>query len=153
MLGKPQLWVAASLFAALSASGASAQTPPPAPAPAAPSGEPARPLGDPNGWIGLEDYPATAWDARQEGAVRVRLSVAPLGFVDGCTVLESSGSEALDSGTCRLLMARAFFTPARDAAGQAVPGQYIRRIRWQHPELHPASATPETVPPPASPPR
>lgn len=149
MKARTQMICGAALLIAASVA---AQTPPAATAPAS-AGQPARPLGDPNGWIGLEDYPAAAWDARQEGAVRVRLSVAPLGFVDGCTVLESSGSEALDTGTCQILMARAFFNPARDAAGQAIAGQYIRRIRWQHPELHPQPATPETVPPPVSPPR
>lgn len=114
----------------------------------------ATPLGSPQTWIGLEDYPEAAYQALQEGAVRVRLSVAPLGFVDGCTVVESSGSEALDAATCRLLSARAFFNPARNEAGQAVPGEYVRRIRWQHPQLHSAPSTaPETVPPPTSPPQ
>lgn len=123
----------------------------PAPASAART---ASPLGSPQTWIGLEDYPAAAYQALQEGAVRVRLSIAPLGFVDGCTVVESSGSVDLDEATCRLLSARAFFNPARNDAGQAVAGEYVRRIRWQHPQLHPTpSAAPETVPPPVSAPQ
>lgn len=124
-----------------------------APTPTAPAATPARPLGSPAAWIGLEDYPAGPYEARVEGAVRVRLSIAPLGFVDGCTIVESSGNAELDAGTCRILSARAFFNPARNAAGQAIAGEYIRRIRWQHPELHPVTATPETVAPPATPPQ
>ncbi len=141
----------ATLLAVMIAAPATSQT---ATGPTTPTAQPARPLGSPAGWIGLEDYPAQAYAEQREGAVRVRLSIAPLGFVDGCTVVESSGSADLDAGTCRILMVRGFFTPARDATGQAIAGEYVRRIRWQHPALHPAapaSAPSEVVPPPVSP--
>lgn len=125
----------------LLATPASAQTAAPSP----PTGAtPARALGDPAQWVSLADYPAAAYNAQHEGAVRVRLSIAPLGFVDGCTIVESSGFADLDEGTCALLRLRAFFTPARDAGGNAIAGTQTRRIVWRHPVLHP-----EVVAPPA----
>ncbi|MEQ1725368.1 MAG: TonB family protein [Sphingopyxis sp.] len=109
----------------------------------------ARALGDPAQWIGPNDYPAAAYDAQVEGAVRVRLSIAPLGFVDGCSIVESSGNAALDEGTCALLRVRAFFNPARDAAGNAIAATQTRRIVWRHPLLHPEVVTPPAVAVPA----
>lgn len=146
-----------AILALCTATAATAQsaTPPPRPTPAPTGATPARALGDPGQWVSLADYPAEAYRAQQEGAVRVRLSIAPLGFVDGCTIVESSGSANLDEGTCALLRLRAFFTPARDAAGNAVAGAQTRRIVWRHPVLHPevvappAEAAPATPTPPA----
>lgn len=119
--------------------------------PAAPTlARAATPMGDVAAWISLDDYPVAAYNARREGAVRVRLSVAPLGFVDGCTVVESSGDTTLDEGTCAILRARAFFNPARDASGNAVAGFFTRRIVWRHPLLHPEAVAPAApVPAPA----
>ena len=136
-----------------------AQTPPPAAAAAASPAAPtlpsrARPLGDQSTWITLDDYPAAAYAELREGVVRVRLSIAPLGFVDGCTVVESSGQPDLDEATCRVLAFRAFFVPARDAAGVAVAGEFNRRVRWQHPNVPrptPAVVPAAPVPVPAQP--
>ena len=125
---------------------ATAQTAPPPPT----SATSARALGDPAQWVSLADYPAAAYNAQHEGAVRVRLSIAPLGFVDGCTIVESSGFAELDEGTCALLRIRAFFTPARDAAGNAIAGTQTRRIVWRHPVLHPEVVTPPAPVVPAS---
>ncbi|MEQ1687816.1 MAG: TonB family protein [Sphingopyxis sp.] len=138
------------IFGLSAALPATAQTAPPpaAPAPATP----ARALGDPAQWVSLSDYPAAAYNAQAEGAVRVRLSIAPLGFVDGCSIVESSGNTALDEGTCAILRVRAFFTPARDAAGNAIATTQTRRIVWRHPVLHPevvAPPAPTPVPVPA----
>ncbi|MEQ1509602.1 MAG: energy transducer TonB [Sphingopyxis sp.] len=137
-------------FGLLAAAPATAQATPPPAAPTAAT--PARALGDPAQWVSLADYPAEAYRAQQEGAVRVRLSIAPLGFVDGCSIVESSGFANLDEGTCAILRLRAFFTPARDAAGNAIAGTQTRRIVWRHPVLHPEVVAPPAVAPaPATP--
>jgi TonB family protein len=77
------------------------------------------------------DYPAAAIRAGEQGDVRVRLDVAPEGRVTGCTILASSRSAILDSSTCRILRARARFTPARDAAGKAVADRLETTIAWR----------------------
>jgi TonB family protein len=91
-----------------------------------------------------DDYPASAVRAREQGAVGFRLDVDKAGRVAGCTITSSSGSPALDSATCRLLAARARFTPARDRKGRPVPDSMAGRIVWRMPE-------PEPPPPPPPP--
>src|SRR5687767_11924526 len=67
--------------------------------------------------ISDDDYPLSARTAGEAGTARVRLEVGPNGRVTNCAILQSSGSAALDSATCRIMRSRARFTPARDAAG------------------------------------
>ena len=85
-----------------------------------------------------EDYPPEAWQARQEGSVRFAYDVAPDGRVTGCTIIRSSGSPALDEGTCRLMTERARLTPARDAQGRAVADRLTANVGWQLPDELPA---------------
>lgn len=73
------------------------------------------------GTITNKDYPKQAREAGQGGTVIVTLAIDAAGAVTGCTVARSSGVPALDEATCRLARARFRYTPARDAAGQAVP--------------------------------
>ena len=84
--------------------------------------------------FGEDDYPPDAWLAREEGLVRFALDVAPDGRVTGCSILVSSGSRALDEGTCRIAEARGRLTPARDAQGRAVADRLTASIRWQLPD-------------------
>jgi TonB family protein len=80
------------------------------------------------------DYPAAAIRAHEQGTVAFRLEVGADGNPTGCSVVSSSGSQALDSTTCRLLMERARFRPARDAGGKAVTDEYVGRIVWRLPD-------------------
>ena len=84
------------------------------------------------------DYPAEAVAAREEGAVAFGLDIGPDGRVAACTITRSSGSTALDDATCRLISARARFTPAVDAAGQTVADHLAGRIVWRLPPAPPA---------------
>ena len=54
-----------------------------------------------------DDYPASALDAGEQGAVTASLRIDPSGRVSGCSVRRSSGSMTLDTATCRILVARA----------------------------------------------
>jgi protein TonB len=45
-------------------------------------------------------------------------------------VISSSGNRALDDTTCRLILKRFRFAPARDAAGMAVPGEVDYDQEW-----------------------
>jgi TonB family protein len=84
-----------------------------------------------------DDYPAEALRAEEEGSVGARLQVSREGRVEGCTVVQSSGSASLDSATCRLLVARARFTPARDQRGRRTTDTVPVRIVWRIPPPEP----------------
>lgn len=84
-----------------------------------------------------EDYPAEAIRNREQGRVGFRLEVAADGRPSGCSVVGSSGSSALDSTTCRLLMERARFTPARDSRGGPTTDSFVGGIVWRLGETNP----------------
>ena len=94
------------------------------------SAQPTRPL---QSLISADDYPAEALRNRQDGRTSYRLAIGPDGRVTGCVVLGSSGSSALDAATCRLLRARARFTPARDSAGIPTSDNYFGAYDWRLP--------------------
>ena len=80
------------------------------------------------GSITPRDYPRQANGA--QGMVVARLDVDATGQVTACRVTRSSGNAILDATTCRLIRERFRFTPARDAAGNAVPDVQGWQQRW-----------------------
>ena len=84
-----------------------------------------------------EDYPAAAVRNREQGPVAFSLAVGADGRPTGCSVTASSGSAILDSTTCRLLMMRARFEPARDSKGRPTTDSVAGRIVWRLPEEEP----------------
>jgi len=79
-----------------------------------------------------DDYPAEAQRAGDEGTVQARLGIDPSGRVARCTIIRSSGHAALDRTTCAILKQRATFTPAHDAAGNAVSDTYVTPpVTWR----------------------
>jgi TonB family protein len=79
------------------------------------------------------DYPDEAIRKEEEGTVAFRLDVGSDGKPTACAVVESSGSAMLDSTTCRIMMERPRFQPARDANGKPVADQIASRITWRLP--------------------
>lgn len=73
------------------------------------------------GRIKPSDYPDAAYEAHAGGTVFVRLVVGADGRVSRCDIDESSGRADLDSATCRIILERYRYRPARDAAGNPVP--------------------------------
>lgn len=71
------------------------------------------------------DYPA-AIQARwpRGGRIDARVRVEPNGRASACDVQRSYGDRAADDITCRLIMERAVFEPARDAQGRPVASWY-----------------------------
>jgi protein TonB len=65
------------------------------------------------------DYPAEAEQVGAQGTVAARLTVGAKGRVTDCRIRASSGSEALDAVTCRIILKRFRFAPARDSSGAA----------------------------------
>ena len=84
-----------------------------------------------------EDYPAAAVRNREQGPVAFTLSVGADGRATACSVTGSSGSAILDSTTCRLLMMRARFEPARDSKGRPTTDTVTGRIVWRLPDDEP----------------
>ena len=88
-------------------------------------------------FISDSDYPLEARQRDEQGTVGFRVSVAPNGRGRDCRVLASSGSRSLDRTTCEILEERVRFTPARDAAGRAVPDSFAGRVQWALPPPDP----------------
>ena len=76
------------------------------------------------------DYPESAARANEQGIVTFRLDVGANGRVSACHITGSSGSSALDEATCRIMVQRARFKPARDVSGTATSGTVSSRIGW-----------------------
>jgi protein TonB len=109
--------------------------PPAPPAPATPQlVEPAKARADLASLFSADDYPSSAIYAEEQGVTVFRLNVGANGRVTGCTVIKSSGSDALDATTCRVLVRRARFIPARDNRDQATTDTHTGRIRWALPD-------------------
>jgi TonB family protein len=89
-----------------------------------------RPLREPQSLIAAADYPASALRAGEQGRTNVLLDVGTNGRVTGCRVTSSSWSSALDSATCRVLVSRARFIPARGADGAPVSSRFSTGISW-----------------------
>ncbi len=70
---------------------------------------------------------------RGVGRVRigVRYAIGPSGQVDKCEVIEGSGYSELDAMTCRIIMERYRFRPARDPDGYAVTEVREEDYRWR----------------------
>ena len=72
------------------------------------------------GRIDNRDYPRAAYEDGASGTVFLRFVVDPTGRVSRCDVTRSSGHPALDATTCRLILRRFRYRPARDRFGRPV---------------------------------
>jgi protein TonB len=77
------------------------------------------------------DYRRTRPPAGAAGTVTVSYRVRTDGAVDRCTVLRTSGYDALDSATCRLIERRFRYEPARDAAGRPIDWEVRTDYTWR----------------------
>ena len=76
------------------------------------------------------DYPPQAMQRGEQGQVGFELDVSPAGRVVHCRVIQSSGSALIDAATCRIMVARARYIPARNADGSAASDTVTGNIRW-----------------------
>lgn len=108
-----------------------APPPPPPPPPAPPRvSQAAKARTNLASYIQDSDYPDAAIRNEEQGTTGFSLQVGPDGRVTNCTVTSSSGSSSLDSTTCRVMRARARFTPAKDQNGNPISDSTSGRIRW-----------------------
>ena len=110
---------------------------PPAPAPPPPPrwgiAPPRRARANLNTYFSTDDYPAAALRGLEQGTTGFRLTIGANGRVSDCAVTHSSGSLALDAATCRILMSRARYLPARDSAGNLTTRTDSGRVTWRLP--------------------
>jgi hypothetical protein len=90
----------------------------------------AEPVGDELRWVTPDDLPPAYEDMTQTRLVVMRLDINISGRVENCTILRSTGAAPLDVQSCRVITARARYTPARDEVGQAVPTIRTKQIEW-----------------------
>ena len=83
-----------------------------------------------SGKIKDSDYPSEARAIRARGTTETEIRVSVDGRPTGCSVTRSSGNGTLDATTCRLVLQRFRFNPARDAAGRAIAGVVDYDQEW-----------------------
>lgn len=89
------------------------------------------------GRIRNSDYPRGAIAAGASGTVGLRFVVGTDGRVSDCRVTRSSGRSDLDTVTCRLIMQRFRYRPARDERGRPVPDTVTGEHEWLYTEREP----------------
>jgi protein TonB len=77
------------------------------------------------------DYPRAARDAGIQGDLTTRYVIGTDGRITDCRVVKSSGSALLDDTTCRLVMDRFRYRPARDANGRKVAEVSFDDHHWR----------------------
>lgn len=95
---------------------------------------PARPARLRSGWVSNHDYPPSARRRRTEGAAVVRYLIGREGEVESCEIVETSGDADLDAVSCRVVVDRFVFDPARDAGGARTTQTRTQRFVWTLPE-------------------
>ena len=78
-----------------------------------------------------EDYPAGALRTATQGRVIVRVAVSTDGRATDCATVATSGNAAIDATTCRVILARARFTPALDATGRPAAVRMVSTVTWR----------------------
>ena len=82
------------------------------------------------GRIADADIPQSVRAAAFSGTTRAEIGVSVTGQVTGCRISRSSGNSLLDGTTCRLIIQRFRFHPARDAQGHARPDSVTYEQEW-----------------------
>ena len=77
-----------------------------------------------------DDFPPEARTEGAQGRTSFLLAINDGGRVDRCEIERSSGSEALDRATCRVITSRSRFIPAANAAGQPIASTHRGSIDW-----------------------
>lgn len=79
----------------------------------------------------LADIPRDALKSGQLGTVGVLIWVETNGHVSKCDIIESNAPPSLEQKTCKIMLDRARFTPAKNAARNAVRAPIFARIPWR----------------------
>lgn len=82
------------------------------------------------GRMSSADFPRAALEPGVRGTVVVRYTVAADGSVADCAIDRSSGNATLDAATCKLILERYRYDPARDPAGRPVADTFVGVHHW-----------------------
>lgn len=82
------------------------------------------------GRLSDRDFPRAAANAGAGGTVEIIFNVEADGRITDCGIERSSGNRELDQTTCRLVVQRYRYQPARDARGRPVPSTIIESHEW-----------------------
>lgn len=93
-----------------------------------------RPSNDSSRWITTNDYPRRSLVDEREGVAHYRLVIGTTGRVSSCEITASTGDGLLDEATCRYIIRRARFEPAKDETGVKALGTFTGSVRWQIPD-------------------
>lgn len=100
------------------------------PVPAAAGTDP-EPIGNIADWFPADSYPPQARALGLEGRVAFSLDIDARGRITQCHIIETSGSDLLDSAACTQAIINGRFRPGRDGAGQAVAKAWHSTMRWK----------------------
>jgi TonB family protein len=92
----------------------------------------------PLGWVTTDDYPDVAIRRGREGTTGYRLSIGTDGKPFRCDITAASGTAEIDAATCRAVMKRARFEPARDVDGTPLIAVYRASVNFSIPGRRPA---------------
>ena len=84
-------------------------------------------------WVSIEDYPARALRDGNEGIVRFRAYVSPIGRVESVEILQSDAGPTLEQATIMILRRKARFVPATRNC-KPVSGEYEDIVKWDIPD-------------------
>ena len=110
---------------------AAVQAPPPPPAPPAPPRVAERAI-QRGGSISDEDYPSSSIRNEEQGTSVATFTIGTEGRVVACNA--SGASPTLDAETCKLIMRRFRFKPAKDGSGQPIEETKSQRVTWRLPK-------------------
>jgi protein TonB len=95
---------------------------------AAQIGAPVPPVADVRMIFTADDYPPTALQRNEQGAVLPEIN--PDGRVESCTIASSSGFPDLDSTTCLIIRRRAHFAAPKGPSGEPVYSLNRTVVSW-----------------------
>ncbi|MGN6277925.1 MAG: energy transducer TonB [Sphingomonas sp.] len=85
---------------------------------------------NPASWFDYNDYPIDAIRRGEQGRVAFTVAVDATGHPTKCRITTSSGSSALDDGTCAIIISKGRFQPAHDEDGKPIAGNWSSATRW-----------------------
>jgi hypothetical protein len=94
---------------------------------------PVEPENFPGSWVTPRDFPKEALANRASATVAFRVLVDETGAPTDCATQRAFSAYDFEEITCRLVMERARFVPAKNASGQPVASYYTNRVRWTPP--------------------
>lgn len=88
------------------------------------------------GYFNKNDYPKALRETKPKGTTGAEVMVGVDGRPLSCRITDPSGIPLFDSETCRLLLKRFRFRPARDMSGKPVAAPWAMDVDWDYIDLN-----------------